>query len=391
VRNVDLAMVDRSREWLLKQRDGKGGFERKRRALHTWIEDRDCSNAYILWALLESGQKGLEKEVSAVKSSAEGSQNSYVVALAANSLYLAGDRDGAKKQMERLVAKQGADGVIGGATASIVGSSGDTLNIETTSLAVLAWLRDPAYAGAVEKSLKYLADSCKNGRYGSTQSTVLALRAIVAYDRARAHPKSPGSVRVYVDGQPVGSALAFDPSTQGAIKLPDISELLGKGAHEIALKMQDGGSMPYSIGVNYNALVPDSSKDCKLGLETRLAKNHVTEGEIVEVEATVTNRTGETVPTPMAIVGLPGGLEPRHDQLKELVKKHTIDAYEVIGRDVVLYWRGIEGGKKVRVPLSLVVAIPGTYTGPASRAYLYYSDEHKTWTDGLKVTIAPKG
>jgi hypothetical protein len=34
--------------------------------------------------------------------------------------------------------------------------------------------------------------------------------------------------------------------------------------------------------------------------------------------------------------------------------------------------------------------VPGTYTGPASRAYLYYADDHKIWQDGVKVTIAPK-
>jgi alpha-2-macroglobulin-like protein len=40
--------------------------------------------------------------------------------------------------------------------------------------------------------------------------------------------------------------------------------------------------------------------------------------------------------------------------------------------------------------LSLVAAIPGTYTGPASRAYLYYTDEFKQWAPGMKVTITPK-
>jgi len=92
----------------------------------------------------------------------------------------------------------------------------------------------------------------------------------------------------------------------------------------------------------------------------------------------------------MAIVGLPGGLEPRHDQLKELVKKGKIDAYEVIGREVALYWRTLPGDAKVEVPLSLIAAVPGTYTGPASRAYLYYTDEHKRWVDGVHAEIAPK-
>ena len=40
--------------------------------------------------------------------------------------------------------------------------------------------------------------------------------------------------------------------------------------------------------------------------------------------------------------------------------------------------------------ISLIATIPGTYTGPASRAYLYYTDEHKIWTDGLAVEITPK-
>jgi uncharacterized protein YfaS (alpha-2-macroglobulin family) len=389
VREVDHQMITRSRDWLYKQRDGKGGFSRKRRALHTWLEDRDASNGYILWAMLESGAKGLDQEIAAFKSAAAESANSYVTALGANVLALAGQRADAKKLMEKLAAKQGKAGFVDGATTSIVGSGGEALAIETTALAVLAWLHDPAFAGSIERSMKYLADSCQDGRYGSTQSTVLALRAIVAYDRAHARPKAPGSVRVLVDGQPVGGPVPFDRTTQGTIKLPEIAERLGAGKHRIEVKMEGGAPMPYSMGVEYSALRPDSAKECKVGIDVKLTRPTIAEGELVEAYATITNRSKQPVPTPVAIVGLPGGLEPRHDQLKELVKKGTIDAYEVIGRDVVLYWRGLDGAQQVSVPLSLVAAVPGTYTGPASRAYLYYTDEHKTWVGGLKATITP--
>jgi hypothetical protein len=95
------------------------------------------------------------------------------------------------------------------------------------------------------------------------------------------------------------------------------------------------------------------------------------------------------VPPPTAAIGLPGGLEVRHDQLKELVKAGTIAAYEVLGREVVLYWRAFQAEARVTLPLSLVAAIPGTYTGPASRAYLYYTNEHKQWVEGLRVEIKP--
>lgn len=396
VREVDAAMLERTREWLLQQRDGQGGFNRKRRALHVWVEDADTSNAYIVWTLLESASqpaeqaKVLSREVASLKAAAAKSTNSYVVALAANALALAGDTAEARALMGRLASSQGNDGVVGGATQSIVGSSGATLNIETTALAALAWMRDPSYVGNVERAMKFLAESSDGGRYGATQSTVLALRAIIAYDKARASKLTPGRVSVYVDGRLVGEPVRFDGAAQEALKLPDVSALLGPGARRVELRMEGGAELPYSVEVTYSALVPDSSKETRVALEVSLAKTDLTEGEPTEARVVVANRTGQRLPTAVAIFGVPGGLEVRHDQLKELVKRQVVDAYEVLGRDVVLYWRGMEPHRRIDVPLSLVAAVPGTYTGPASRAYLYYADEHKTWSEGVKVSIAPK-
>jgi len=396
VRDVDAAMLERTRAWLLQQRDGQGGFNRKRRALHVWVEDADTSNAYILWALLESAPqpvaqaRELAKEVASLKAAAAKSQNSYVLALAANVLSLAGDAAGAKALMGRLAEQQGKDGVVAGGTQSIVGSSGKTLQIETTALAVLAWMREPSHRGNVERSMKFLAESSEGGRYGATQSTVLALRAVIAYDKLRGSQLAPGLVRVYVEGRPVGEPVRFDGSSQEALKLPDVSALLGPGGRRVELRMEGGAELPYTVEVTYSSLLPDSSKETQVALEVVLAKTQLTEGEPTEARVMVANRTGQKLPTAVAIFGVPGGLEVRHDQLKELVKRKVVDAYEVLGRDVVLYWRGMEPRKRIDVPLSLVAAVPGTYTGPASRAYLYYADEHKIWSEGVKVSIAPK-
>ncbi|MCC7530875.1 MAG: A-macroglobulin complement component [Candidatus Melainabacteria bacterium] len=392
VRQVDQSMIATTRSWLMKQKDGKGGFNRNRRGLHRWIEDKDCSNAYIVWALLESGQTAddLKQELESLKTASNASKDGYVLALAANAFELAGDKAHAKTLMQRLVAVQKTDGGLDGAMNSIVGSGGEALQIEGAALATLAWLREPEFAGNVEKSIKFLADSCKAGRYGSTQSTVLALRAITTYDKQRAVPKAPGKVRLYVDGQPIGDWVAFDRTSQESIKLPDPTELLTPGEHELEVRMEGGSPMPYALAIKYNTNTPVSSKDCNLDLSVKLAQNKVVEGASTEANVTVTNTSKDAVPTPVAIVGIPGGMEPRHAQLKELVKKGTIDSYEVLGRDVVLYWRSMPGNAKVQIPLSLIAAVPGTYTGPASRAYLYYTDEHKKWVDGVKVEIAAK-
>jgi len=389
--NVDRTMMERTRAWLLAQRDGQGGFKRNKRALDSFGGAPEATtNAYVVWALQRVGEKDLGPEIAALQKLASETKDSYVIGLAANVLAGSGDMEAARRLMDRLVQAQTDKGLVDGAVTSITRSGGQALQIETTALSVLAWLKDPAYAGAVEKAMRFLTESCEGGRFGSTQSTVLALRAITEYDQARARPKAAGNVRLVVDGHAIGGPVEFDAGTQGAITLPDLGELLTPGAHQIELAMAGGAAMPYSIAVNYHALTPASSEECTLDLHVQLRDPQVAEGEATEVNVAVTNHTRHGLPTPVAIIGLPGGLEPRHDQLKELIKAGKIDAYEVLGREVVLYWREMKPGQVVELPLSVVAAVPGTYTGPASRTYLYYTDEFKTWTPGLTVGISPR-
>jgi hypothetical protein len=398
VRSVDSVMLANTKAWLLKQRDGKGGFERRRRALHTWIEDKDTSDAYIAWSLLEAGETGLAAEVKRVEEAGLASANSYVVALAANVAQLASDAATAKVLLGKLADKQGANGFVQGGTQSIVGSTGQSLAIETTALATLAWLRgSPAppktanpYGVHIEKAMKGLQEASKDGSYGATQSTVLALRAVLEYDRQRTADRRPGTVTLLVDGRPFGGALKYDGSTQNALQFGDVSELLAPGEHTLELVQEAGGRLPWSMAVRSNRVMPETSVETKVAFEVKLSKEVLSEGDVVEATARVTNVTGTHLSTVVAIVGVPGGLEPRLDHLKELVKAKSIDAYEVMGRDVVLYWRGLPPRQQLRVPVSLVAAVPGKYVGPSSRAYLYYGAEHKAWVAGLAADVTAK-
>jgi hypothetical protein len=387
---VDQTMLQYTRTWLMTHRDGLGGFTHERRALHTWIADPECSNSYCTWALLETGQRGLDTEIEWVRVHAGASANSYALALAANVMALAGDRASARLFMDRLAALQDTGGMVSGGTMSIVGSSGVSLNIETTSLAALAWLREDAYRAQAQRAINFLNSSCRGGLYGSTQSTVLALRAIVGYDRLRSPSAQPGRLQILVDNMPVGEEIGIDGSSQGAIKLPDFSDRLTPGRHVIDVRMFGGVEMPYALTVDYNSTRPVSDSACKMSIQTSLKGTSVAEGAVSEVDVTVGNTSKEIVPTPIAIIGLPGGLEVRVDQLKELVKAGTIAAYELRGREVILYWRDLDAGGSVKIPLSVIAAVPGTYTGPPSCAYLYYTDEFKQWQPGMQVTITPK-
>jgi hypothetical protein len=384
-------MLSRTRAWLLTRRDGKGGFSRNSRALDSFGgAPADTTNAYIVWALIESGEKGLDKEVAAVKASANSTQDSYIVALAANILHATGDQVGARQLMDKLAKNQETAGNVRSGVTSITRSGGDALNIETTALALLAWMREPAYADHVAKGMKWIVESNKSGRFGSTQSTILALRSIVAYDSANARPKAPGRIVLTVDGKNVGAPLAFTAQSQGALVMPEFARELGPGKHTVALRMEDGSNMPFSMSMKYHSLLPESAEQAQVGVQVALKDSEIREGGVTEAAVSIVNKNNQAIPTPVAIVGIPGGLEVRHDQLKELVKSGKIDAYEVIGREVVLYWRYLKANDKLDLSLSLVAAVPGSFTGPASRAYLYYTDEYKNWAPGLKVNIVER-
>lgn len=387
---VDGSMMERTRAWLLSRRDGKGGFKRNEKALDSFGRaPAEITNAYITWALANAGEKDIEKELDAALVSAQKSEDPYLIALVAGSLIESGRPGDASSLLKHLAGMQDKDGSVKGAKTTITRSGGTSLLVETTSLSILAWLPDNNYAGNVEMAMKWLCEACEGGRFGATQSTVLALKAIVAYDLSRSKPKADGSVALILDGKEIAT-LDFTKETQTALEFKNLAAHLLPGGHEIALEMRGGSPMPYSLTVEYHAEKPADSETCPLILETFVTEKEVMEGEPVEVVARLKNTKDVGLPFTLAIVGMPGGLEPRHEQLKEAVKAGKFSFYEILGRDVAIYFRDLEPGAEREIVISAIGAVPGKWVGPSSRAYLYYTPEDKKWNNGLNIIVTPK-
>ena len=90
----------------------------------------------------------------------------------------------------------------------------------------------------------------------------------------------------------------------------------------------------------------------------------------------------------VAIIGLPGGVEPKAVQLDEMRDAGEFDYYELRGREVVFYWRTLEPNAEKTLDFTVTATVPGKYTGPASRAYLYYTAEQKKWVEPLEIEIS---
>ncbi len=387
---VDAEMLKRTRTWLISRKNGKGGFDINPRFLHDWGCPQHIADAYITWPLTETGEKGLEAEIDALAKDAAGRDDPYYNGLVALCLFNVGREADAQKLLAKLGKHQKENGSVIDSKTTVVDSQGDALLVETTAVTVLAWLRDKEYAGNVEKAMQWLTTRCKDGCYASTQATVLALKAVVAYDAARATPKADGAIVLLVDGKE-WSKIPFTKETTGTIELPNFAEGLSPGAHKVELRMLDGSPMPYSLDVRFYSTKPTNDANCVLDLGVKLAATEVKEGESTEVRVKLSNTdTKEGKSMAMAIVGLPGGLEVRHEKLKELVKQGIVSAYETRGRDVIFYVTQMTPGQVIEFSFDAIAAIPGEYRGQASRAYLYYADEYRKWVEGLSVKITPR-
>jgi len=155
----------------------------------------------------------------------------------------------------------------------------------------------------------------------------------------------------------------------------------------VEVELDSEEPLPYSMAVSYRSKLPATSPDANVAVHTKLAKDKVSMGESVRMKVRVKNVTDKGIPMALARIGLPGGLTFQTWQLKELKDKKLIDFYETRPREVILYFRSLAPNAVKELTLELKAGVTGTFTGPATRAYLYYTAEHKHWADPVRVTV----
>jgi len=388
--NVDNKMIDRTQNWLLARKDGKGSFSRSTNALHNFgLISNTVHNAYIVYALSEVGNVDLKKEIEVVLTEALESKDAYRLALVANALYNLKDIKRAKNVMSLLYQQIETDG-FGKLKAehSIMYSQGNSLQIETASLIILAMLKDEkANNEILVKGIDFLTKSRTYGYFGSTQGTVLALKALTEYAKLMKHPKEPGTIKLNVNkGQDFKTD--YGAETKEKIKVSGFAKSISDGKQNVSINFnKTTTAMPWSFNASWTTYTPNSDENCKVGLKTNCSVTNCNVGETVRMTVSVTNKNNQSLPMTLVKIGIPSALSVQPWQLKELQEKRVFDYYEIFNNYLVLYFVGLQESGTIDIPFDLKAEIPGTYEAPASSAYLYYTNEDKTFAQGLKIVI----
>ena len=374
--NVDKNMLQRTKDFLMNRRDGKGGFKVSSSGYDQFASVPDkIANIYIVYSLTQAGYGNeIKPEYDAAVKKALESNDGYqmaMMALAARNMKKEEDYNRLMDQLNTNYLKYKLS-----AETSVVNSRDVSLRVEAMSLYALALMRNsrPALGTVAELISKVLANKSYYG-YGSTQGTVLALQAITEYTKLAGEQARISDMRFTVNGhtvEPDDSIAAFLHTGQNALSVEYANKERG---------------VPFNLEVSYQTLTPPNSEKADLLLSTTLNSRQPNIGETDRMTIAVSNLKDTLQPMAIAKIGIPAGLSLQPWQLKELIEQKRVAYYELFDNYLVLYWMGFAARETKTIQLDLKAEISGKYKAKASNVYLYYTPESKHWEEGVEVEV----
>lgn len=385
---VDTAMVGRALRMLLGRLRGNEFAVGSKNSYFYGADNSVTANAYIAFALTQAGvTTGLNDVADKLVRQLNTSKESYQLALLSTTLYNLGRHVQHYEINSKLAAMQKPDGSWPTTTPSITGSTGQSLAIEATALAMIALSKQEGmYEGQLQKGMQFILSNRYYGRFGSTQSTILALKAMLTVMRQQVDANWSSSISINVNGLEVNHGNVT--ARGGEYRFDEMYKYLKPGSNTIdVLFTQPNAGVGYSMDANWQSNLPANNQLCKVEISTALSSSTAQVGDPIRLNVNFKNKEHVPVPNPIAIVEIPGGLSLQAWQLKELTEKNIIDYYELYGNSIVLYFSELKANETRLIPLDLKTEAKGEFKAAASVGYLYYTDEHKHWSEGQKVKV----
>ncbi|MBM3131026.1 MAG: hypothetical protein FJ009_20660, partial [Chloroflexi bacterium] len=296
---VDPALITRTRNWLLAQQKSDGtwtptsGWD----APASGGSDALPLTAYVTWAILESGLKDdarVSRAIAYIKENAARATDGYTMAMVANALVAYDPNDAMTRDaLARLNAIQVADG--DGAyyptrIGSFTGAYGVYGNIETTGLAAYAFIRARQYPEAAQRALTYLVQKKDpRGTWGSTQATILALRALIQSVIEAGETSGDATVRVAFNGAQA-KPIVINKENAGVMQIITFDDI-NPGTNRIAFQVEGKGALAYQVSANYylpwQSVPPVAEKDKLVDIQVRYDRTALAVNDEVRVTATV--------------------------------------------------------------------------------------------------------
>lgn len=386
---VGAEMVERTKQWLLDRRNPDGSFIQttgKWDLLSKAPYTVNC--AYVLYALSEINTRNIENSYQLSYDEVLKSKDLYRAALMALAAKNMKKEDDYSKLLSYFIEYASKNKTFNDlkVESTIVSSRGQSAVVEIVALWATALMRSSAPdLELIDRCINFLIQNRSGYGYGSTQATSLSLKALTDYALGFHSSNSEGYMNVIVNGKEY--PMSFTKETKASVVSSDFVKALKEGNNDIKLDLKSDSKIPYSLVMRWNSKTPESSNKCPLKLTTELAQSEVKLNETVRLSIKMKNITTEGQPMSIAVIGIPAGLSPQVWQLKEMQEKGVFDFYEYSGNRLAFFYRAMLPSAEKVINLDLKADIAGSYSGAASSAYLYYTQEYRNWVKGMEVKI----
>lgn len=372
VYGVDPKVIERTRDWLKSKQKANGSWSPDAVWLHDWsqVEGVVSLTAYVTWSLAEAGERGktVKRGLGFLRRHRDRLMgNPYLLGLWANAEVLAGNARLPLRVLQRQVQlrEDGERAMLAASKSTLFYSTGKDADIQVTALAAMAFERSGK--GGLARGLRNWlgAQRSSTGGWGTTQSTVLALRA-----QSLASKPEPlrGALSLQLDGQHYGTAdlastelLSFD--------LDDLSP----GTHRVHWVSNADRQISGTLRWQWRSRerLRKNTRGLEVGLQT--PKRLLRPGEQAIMKVTLRNPSTEIIALPTLEVPVPPGFRVDQDFLDRAKKRGQIRRYEDLGTVLNIYLEQLAGSGTRTIPYGLIAEAECRVTQHAVTGYAYYS------------------
>jgi hypothetical protein len=390
VHDVDAKVIQRTQQWLAGRQQADGSWKPDTSFINEGATNRFNSDvaritAYIAWALANTGYQGpaVEKAREFVERQMGGKMDSYTLAVVANFAVEYGkDRQFTARAMQLLLDARTEKDEQAWWTAEETGvyGRGASAGVETTGLAAQALIKWGGASATASKALGYLASKKDAaGTWGTTQATIMALRAILLSTEKGASDVR-GTVEVSLNGKRV-ETLTLTADNNDLLHQFALQGVDSKGGNAVELRFTGKGGLAYQVVGRH--FVPWEEKQASepLAISVNYDRTRLAQDDIATATATVKNNLNKAANMVMVDLGIPPGFDLLSEDLQAFQEKTAgkkggrLEKFSLTATQAILYFDSIGAGDTLTVRFRLRAKYPVRARTFQSRVYEYYDPE----------------
>jgi uncharacterized protein YfaS (alpha-2-macroglobulin family) len=390
VHDVDPKLIARTQQWLASQQQEDGSWKPDTQFINEGATNRYNSDVlritgYLAWALKDTGYQGVavEKAKQFVEKHMTAKVDTYTLAVVANfAADYKEDRELTRRAIQMLLdaRTEKDEQVWWSAEETSVYATGPSAAVETTGLAVQALLQAGESSGTARKALAYIASKKDAyGTWGTTQATIMALRALLtATEKGAADVR--GTVVVLLNGKPA-EKLELTPENNDLLHQFVFKNISTEGVSTIGLQFEGKGGLAYQIVGSYYLPWDEKAAGEPLSIDVAYDRTRLAQDDIATASATVRNNLPKAANMVMVDLGIPPGFDLLSEDLQDYQensahhKSGHLSKFSLTATQALLYFDSFAPGEVVTLKYRLRAKYPIRVRTFKSQVYEYYDPE----------------